>query len=380
MPNPTLEQAIFDDPDDREAWQVYADWLQQQDDPRGEIISLDLAAAQVEGPAKAELEARKAALEAEHRERLLGPLAELLADHDLDEAVALEWSRGYIVKATIGCSDEDWEGPPIADLVAALVRSPAALFLAELWVGTSYDQDEDWIGLFERNLAAVTDAGPLAALTRLTVADTDNYWDISSTRIGDITALLRAAPRLRELKVVGGEIELAPTVHERLTKLELETGGLPGTTAAALAQSSFPALTHLTVYFGADRYGASATRADVEALLTNANLSKLEHLGLVDAEFQDEIAAALAASPMLERLRSVDLSLGTMTDEGVAAIVAAASRFAKLERLDVGDNFLSAEGIARLRAALPLVELEVSGQKDPRGRNGQLRYYVSVGE
>ena len=43
--NLKLERAIFDDPADDTAWQVYGDWLQQQQDPRGELISLELQRA-----------------------------------------------------------------------------------------------------------------------------------------------------------------------------------------------------------------------------------------------------------------------------------------------------------------------------------------------
>ena len=371
-----LEQAIFDDPDDREAWQVYGDWLQQQEDPRGELILLDLA----EGISAAELEARRAAILAEHRERLLGPLANVLGDPALDQALELEWSRGYIVRVKVGCSDEDYEGPPIPELVTALVQSPATRFLRSLWIGTSFDEDEDWLGLMETNLAAATGAGPLPALTELTIADTEGYWDISSTRVGDIGAALRAAPRLRSLKVVGGEISLEPTTHAALCSLTIETGGLPTDTTRAVVESSFPALTELSIYLGDEQYGGTSTLADLDGLWSGERLPSLEHLGLADAAYQNEIAAALAASPILDRLRSVDLSLGTMTDEGVAAIVGAASRFARLERLDVRENFLTPEGIERLRAALPGVDVQAGDQKDSRGWGGRIRYYVSVGE
>ncbi len=40
--NPSLEAAAFANPDDHDAWRVYADWLQAQGDPRGELISLAL--------------------------------------------------------------------------------------------------------------------------------------------------------------------------------------------------------------------------------------------------------------------------------------------------------------------------------------------------
>src|SRR5678816_2753004 len=41
--NPALEAAIVANPSDRDAYAVFGDWLQEQGDPRGELISLQLA-------------------------------------------------------------------------------------------------------------------------------------------------------------------------------------------------------------------------------------------------------------------------------------------------------------------------------------------------
>jgi uncharacterized protein (TIGR02996 family) len=45
----TLERALLDAPDDRAAWAVYADHLQQSGDPWGERLSLALAAGESTG-------------------------------------------------------------------------------------------------------------------------------------------------------------------------------------------------------------------------------------------------------------------------------------------------------------------------------------------
>ncbi|KIG13433.1 putative cytoplasmic protein [Enhygromyxa salina] len=375
--NPALEAGIFDNPTNDEAWQVYGDWLQEQHDVRGELISLDLQRAQAKGATKKQLEARIAEIEAEHRKAWLGGLAKHLSHEGIDEVASLVWSRGYIVKASVGGTDEDWSGASPDTILRALVKSSAATFLAELSIGTTYD-DEDWRGVMDKNVQAITKAGKLEALTRLSIADTGGYWDISSTSVGDVTKVLPVVPRLRRLYVRGGEIELSQLHHDRLESVTLETGGLPQTTVRAVGKCKLPAATNLVVYFGSSDYGAGGTISDLAPLFTGKGVPKLRQLGLCNAEFQDDIARELAKSPLLAQLTRVDLSLGTMTDAGAQHILDAAKQFSHLEALNLSNNFISAEMCAQLTAALP--HTAVDRQEEPYEYNGRLSYYVSVGE
>ncbi|PRP93277.1 WGR domain protein [Enhygromyxa salina] len=376
--NPELEAAIFDDPSDDAAWQVYGDWLQERDDAHGELISLDLQRATAKGATKTKLDARIEQLEAEHRKTWLGAgLAKHLAHKGIGDIAQLEWSRGYVVSATIGGSDRDWTGPSPDTILRALVKSPVSTFLRELTIGTSYD-DDDWMGRMDKNVQAITKAGRLEALTQLSVTDTGDYWDISSTVVGDIGKVLPVVPRLRSLSLRGNQINIAKLEHAKLESVSIVTGGLPGKTARAVGRCKLPELTRLVVYFGSNNYGASGSISDIQPLLTGKGVPKLRYLGLCNAEFQDAIAQELANSPLLAQLTGVDMSLGTMTDAGAGQILKAAKKFAHLERLDLRKNFISAEVCAQLKAALP--QVEVGGQEPPSEYEGQLYYYVSVGE
>ena len=66
--NPELEAAIAKDLDDLDAHLVYADWLSDRGDPRGELIALQTKRGKDKAAAK---------LIAEQREHLLGDLHEL---------------------------------------------------------------------------------------------------------------------------------------------------------------------------------------------------------------------------------------------------------------------------------------------------------------
>ena len=80
---------------------------------------------------------------------------------------------------------------------------------------------------------------------------------------------------------------------------------------------------------------------------------------------------------MLEGIRVLDLSLGTLTDEGAAALLASPS-IARLERLDVHHHFCSEEMTAKLQALG--VGVDDSGREKPDVYGDEAWRYVAVGE
>src|SRR5580704_11727592 len=69
-------QAILDDPDDDAPRLIYADWLEERGDPRGEFIRVqcELAPLGPTDPRRPELETRETALLAKHRIRFVRPI------------------------------------------------------------------------------------------------------------------------------------------------------------------------------------------------------------------------------------------------------------------------------------------------------------------
>ncbi len=74
-------QAILEAPDDDTPRLVYADWLTDQDDPRGEFIRVQCRLARMDAadPGRPVLEARERELLARHQDEWLGPLCPLLS-------------------------------------------------------------------------------------------------------------------------------------------------------------------------------------------------------------------------------------------------------------------------------------------------------------
>ncbi|MFH8366975.1 STM4015 family protein [Streptomyces sp. NPDC018031] len=239
----------------------------------------------------------------------------------------------------------------------------------------------------------VAAAPRLPALRALFLADvTAEECEVSWLQMSDVTPVLEAFPELTEFVARGcgynepGEnLALRPVRHERLRTLRLESGGLPGEVVRAVSASDLPALEYLELWLGVDQYGGDATVADLAPVLAGARLPALRRLGLMNSEIQDEIAAAVAAAPVVARLDVLDLSMGILTDTGAEALLAG-QPLTHLSRLDLRHHYLSDAMMARLREALEPagVEVELSGQEKPhtwefRGEVRESRY-VAVSE
>jgi uncharacterized protein (TIGR02996 family) len=119
-----LRAAIVDDPDAIDNWLVYADWLSDRGDPRGEQIMLGLAI---------EAKTLRAGLIDNHawtvhHERLLMSSALVEQAHQLD----LFWWRGSIDRARIRDAPD---GPPPRAVLETLLEDPHACLLRALDLG-----------------------------------------------------------------------------------------------------------------------------------------------------------------------------------------------------------------------------------------------------
>ncbi|MEZ0111368.1 hypothetical protein ABH920_005383 [Catenulispora sp. EB89] len=211
-------------------------------------------------------------------------------------------------------------------------------------------------------------AGRLPALRSLFLGDIfeggDGGSDTAYIDHRDLTPILRAYPALEELWVRGrphGDFapHFEPLSHSSLRRLVFESGGLPVAAMRAVGECDFPALQHLEFYFGEPNYGGDATPADVEWLLGGGRFPNLTHLGLRDSVFQDAIAAEVAHAPIVSRLKTLDLSLGMLGDEGAAALLAG-QPLGHLEKLDLHHHFVSEAMQDRLRTAWPGVDVDLS--------------------
>lgn len=223
----------------------------------------------------------------------------------------------------------------------------------------------------------------LPNLRALFLADVESeQTEISWIKQGEVTRALRAWPLLEELGVRGGEdLVIEPLRHDRLRTLRIESGGLPQAPVRALAACEFPALRHLELWLGTPDFGGECTPEDIPPLLTalSAHSPELRHLGLKNSDIQDAVAAAVAAAPVVAGLESLDLSLGTLGDEGGAALLSG-QPLTHLRALNLRHHYLSDALVQRLRETLEPHGVDlVLTPVQRRGHYTGARY-VAVGE
>jgi hypothetical protein len=202
--------------------------------------------------------------------------------------------------------------------------------------------------------------------------------EISWMHQSDVSPLLKAYPDLEHFRVRGGnDLEFGNLKHAKLKTLSVESGGLASEVTAQIISAHLPELEHLEIWTGTDNYGGTTTLEDLQPILNGENFLKLKYLGLRDCEFADQLAHALASSPIIERIEVLDLSLGTLGDEGAVALLAS-PYLTRLKKLDLHHHYCS-DGIMERLKQLPL-EIDVSLQQQVDREDGEEYRYVAVSE
>lgn len=272
--------------------------------------------------------------------------------------------------------DGTWEEEFDAFLAEVDPAGVRALIIGQ-W-GESYGATSAYpIGL------VIAAAERLTSLEAVFVGDlTMEEAEISWIEQSDVTALLAAFPALVELGVRGGsKLVFPPARHERLRSLTIETGGLPVQVVRGVLDSELPALERLDLWLGVSAYGGDTDVADLAPLLSGTRFPALHHLGLRNSEVENEIAAAIASAPLVARLRTLDLSCGTLGDEGATALLDG-QPLTHLEALDLHHHFLTEPMERRVAEALEPhgVRVDLSDRCEPWDDRGPAGRYVTVSE
>lgn len=314
-----LLAAILASPGDLKARLVYADLLQEQGDPRGELIALQCARAELPegaGPNAepsdsriAELDQRIAALLKKHKKAWTA--------FGENKGARWELRRGFVEKLSIDADDLLANGPAI------LAAEP----IEELSIWKIDEREATQGGSRLAPLLAL----PLHRVRRLSLArcelTADDFAALAAaetlgrvevldlTNCGSELGPLAAAtslPALRELRIGGcmigdeGFAALAAAEHLRFSRLVApRTDARPAGAEAIAGASWAPGLAHLDLSSN-DLLGDAGLRA----LVSSPRLGALRSLVLSYVGLYTEAADLVLGSPLLAQLEHLDLSQG----------------------------------------------------------------------
>jgi uncharacterized protein (TIGR02996 family) len=339
-----LEALIEAAPSDANAYLVYADWLQQQGDVRGELIAVQhrLATATDEREIT-KLERDEATLFKKYEAELLGPLAAHTVQRTNKRSFrTFSWRHGFIRTARL---TRRWRRQVLIDLFT----HPSGRFVERLVGPWSLDPHEEGTADILRTLAPPT-------LRSLFMGD-GSAWDPIH-----IPTLWTTLPRLRSLTLDNAVTALGDPTGNVIEELTL--GKTNHATVAAIADYAWPMLTRLHVTFLSDAFEA------FERLLERAMTPRVAHVSvrhwLVGERgpiTQDDRALEVVRMGAVRKLARLDVEL-PLSASGAKALLASPQTLRLIETIGLVPVMLDESLKKALAAAHPPIEwLDVPEEK-----------------
>lgn len=360
-------QAILESPDDPAAYLVYADWLEDHGDALGEFIRIQwqLEDEGLKAADRKPLAAREKALLKEHESQWLGDLADDLtgqkgpADLLWGEKKFYQWQMGR------GFLDSLHVEYLLPSFSQALKKSPLASTLRKLTIrnpSNAYDLEE--IEEYAEREWDEEDA-PSLKLLNGTKFDNLRFFEVSEQdqchcRTPSVQNAIKLMPRLESLQLDAHAINVAAIFRLKLPHLKsltlMHTADRYPLEVLA-ANKSMGSLESLYIWPHAMDYDAEGAYIDLkgfEALCRSKNLPALQYLTLRLTDIGNAGLEALVKSPLFERLQTLELIGGIISDEGVATLCAAGP--GSLQQLDLTENYISKDGVKQLKDVFPFAE------------------------
>ena len=200
--------------------------------------------------------------------------------------------------------------------------------------------------------------------------------EMSWIQQSDMSALLIAFPNLQLLRTRGGDnLSFTTLNHSNLRALAVETGGLPVEVVRSVCKSKLSNLEHLELWLGTEEYGGSSSVQDLQPILSGKLFPKLRYLGLRNCDYADDIAGVIVNSPIIQRIETLDLSFGTLTDEGGQALCSLPEG-GTLKKVSLNHNFITDPVKKKLEAKDLVIDVS-QGEADTSDDEWR---FVAVGE
>ncbi len=255
-------------------------------------------------------------------------------------------------------------------LVADILSDPDLPSVTELVIGC-------WGDAWDESCQPVIDgliehADRFSRVETLFVGDMSyEECEVSWIMQGDYSRLWSAWPDLKGLTIKGSQdLELGEIRHEKLESLEIICGGLPKDVIKSIQSAHLPSLKKLLLYIGVDNYGFDGDADTIRELLAEADFPRLEYLGIVDSEIQDDLTAVVLESEFMGQIHTLDLSCGTLTDKGGQLLLEKLPDFPNIQFLDLHYHYLSDGMMEKLQKLS--VRVDVSDPNEPESYDEEI--------
>ena len=382
--------AILESPDDFHAYAVYADWLSEQGDPKGEFIHLqwNLQSPELTGELRKQAQKRERELLQMHRQKWLGEFSPELTEDWLPEGLNWLTRPAYEFNFERGFLDSLQIQYLLPEFATKLKRSEAGRLLRRLHINhlprgeelveeiEAY-ADRDWGWNDCPSLDALVAGGSFENLRQLEISERDHGCHLIAPNAHELVA---QTPRLEVLILEAHEVDTEALFQLQMPHLTaLTVSHLTEYPVALLANNR--SLKHLeSIEFRPHAFESEDDEAylvldDLRAICRSDNLASLKHLHLQCSDFGDEGIDEIIQSGILQRLETLKLPSGATTDAGAERL--AAADLGGLKRLDLTGNYLTDQTIQRLREKQ--VSLSCDAQND-RASLGNERMHLYDGD
>ena len=273
---------------------------------------------------------------------------------------------------------EDIDEKNAETMIADIIADPELRQLEEVIIGC-------WGESWDNGAQAIIDGivehkEKFANVKSLFVGDMDyEECEVSWIEQADYSKLWTALPGLEMLTIKGSTgLELGVIKHANLKSLEIICGGLPVSVIQSIEKADLPNLEELMLYIGVEDYGFDGEVSDIKNLLEKSDFPKLETVGIMDSEIQDEITEVVVKSKYMKQIKKLALSYGTLTDKGGEILLKELPTFENIKEVDLEYHYLSDEMVAKL-GKLPM-DVRTDDQQEDDEYDGEVYRYPMLTE
>ncbi len=203
--------------------------------------------------------------------------------------------------------------------------------------------------------------------------------EVSWIEQADYSALWAALPQLEKLTIKGStNLSLGKVEHANLKSLEIICGGLPKEVLQSIAGAKLPQLNTLSLYIGVEDYGFDGGVEDVKQMLETSDFPNLVSLGIMDSEIQDEIAQVVCECKYMKQLKTLELSLGTLTDKGGEVLLKTLPDYKNIKEVDLQYHYMSEDMMEKLQGLD--AEVNVDDRQEDEEYDGEIWRYPMLTE